>query len=78
MNDLGAIIELRRTDRILKRRIRQPIGVHKVADEIINGSRMRWYRYMKKVNKNKMAKRILKSQLNGMRMVDKLRKRWII
>lgn len=54
MDNLRAIIGLRKTGRMKTKKIRELVDVRKI-DKVINDN-IRWYRHMKIINENRMAK----------------------
>lgn len=49
---------------------------NKRIDEVMYKSTISWYADMKRINKNRIVKRVFESELIDVRGVDRPRKRW--
>ena len=77
MENLRGILGIRRMDKVPNARIRELCGVRKGLDERIDEGVLQWFGHVKRMERDKIAKRFYAGECAGSRSVDRPRKRWI-
>ena len=77
MNNLRDLLGTSRSDRIPNARIRELCGMKKGLDEKINECFLRWFGYVKRMEKDRIAKRVYGGECADSHSVGGPRNRWI-
>ena len=77
MDSLRKLLGIRRMDRVHNARIRELCGVTKGVDERIDEIVLWWFGHMKRMENNRIAKRVYVGKFAGSRSVSRPRKKWI-
>ena len=74
MDNCRGLLGIRRMDRVLNARIRELCGVTKGVNKRINEDLVWWYRYVERIEKDRIAKRVCVGEFAGIHSVGRLRK----
>ena len=77
MDNLRALLGIRRMDRVPNAWIRELWEVRKGLDERIDEGTLRWFCHVKRVERDRVAKRVYVREWAGNCSVGRPRKRWI-
>ena len=75
-DNLRGLLGIRRMDRFPNSWIRGLCGVRKSLDERIDEGVLRWFVHVKRIERDKIAKRVYVEECAGSRSVGRPRKRW--
>ena len=71
------LLAIRRIDRVPNALIRELCGVKKNLDERIDEGVLRWFGYVERMERDRIAKRVYVGECAGSRSVGRPQKRWI-
>ena len=77
MNDLRGLAGIRGMDRVPNAQIRELCGMKMGLDEGIDEGVLRWFAYVKRVERGMIAKRAYAREFVGSRSAGRPRKRWL-
>ena len=77
MDNLRALLCIRRMDRVLNPRIMKLCGVKKGLDERIGEGVLWWFGHVDRMERDRIAKRVYVGGCVGSRLEGRPRKRWI-
>ena len=77
MDNLRGLLSVRRMDRVQNARIRELCRVKKGLDERIDEGLLQWFGHVRRMERDRIAKRAYVRRCAGSRSVGRSRKRWI-
>ena len=77
MDNLRGLLDIRRMDRVLNAQIRKLYGMTKAMDEMIYEGVLRWFGHVKRMEKERIVKRVYVGECAGSGSVGRPRKRCI-
>lgn len=77
MDNLRGMLGIKRVDKIRNEKIKEVYGIKKGVNEVITENILRWYGHVRRMDDDRIVKRIYESECKGKRRRGRPCKRWI-
>ena len=77
MDNVRGMLGIKRLDKVRNEKIREVYGIRKGVNEVITENLLRWYGHVKRMDADRVVKRVYVSECRGARIRGRPRKRWI-